>query len=126
MDSVIGSGALREMIIVRPDASNRYVGCHYANSIVTGNWEDFIVRELVAHIDRTYRTLATPASRGLAGHSMGGRGALYLASKYPNVYGALYALSSGRMAFEAFPPFDEARVRSNQAMHLTARFASRR
>ena len=39
---------------------------------------------------------------------MGGRGAFYLAMKYPGIYGAIYGLSSGRMAFEQFEPFDRA------------------
>jgi S-formylglutathione hydrolase FrmB len=37
---------------------------------------------------------------------MGGRGTLYLAMKYPGVYSAIYGLSSGRMAFEQFAPFN--------------------
>src|SRR5262245_6050110 len=108
MDTAIAARTIREMILVMPDVNNRYIGSHYVNSVVTGGWADFIARDLVAHIDTTYRTVKTPDGRGLAGHSMGGRGSFYLAMKYPGVYGATYGLSSGRMAFEQVEPFDKA------------------
>jgi S-formylglutathione hydrolase FrmB len=107
MDALIAAGTVREMIVVMPDAYNRYLGSHYANSVLNGNWADFISQELVRYIDATYRTVPSPSSRGLAGHSMGGRGTLYLAMKYPGVYSAIYGLSSGRMAFEQFAPFNK-------------------
>lgn len=82
------------MIIVMPDGSNRYGGSIYTNSVTTGNWEDYIVRDLVTFIDKNYRTLAYAHSRGIAGHSMGGYGALKIAMKHPDVFGAVYATSS--------------------------------
>src|SRR5690606_22074628 len=51
-------------------------------------------QDLVAHIDGNYRTLATPASRGLSGHSMRGYGTLRIGMKHPGVFGALFAMSS--------------------------------
>jgi enterochelin esterase-like enzyme len=85
----------REMIVVMPDAYNKYQGSWYANSPVTGNWEDFIVQELVQHVDTTYRTQPQVASRGMAGYSMGGVGAWMFAMRYPDIYGAVYSLSGG-------------------------------
>ncbi len=84
---------VREMIIVMPDAFTKYAGSMYSNSAVTGNWEAFIVHDLVSYIDSHYRTLPRPASRGLAGHSMGGYGTLRLAMKYPGVFSSVYAMS---------------------------------
>ena len=34
MHTLIASGTIREMIVVMPDVSNRYLGSHYANSAV--------------------------------------------------------------------------------------------
>jgi len=99
MDSLIKEGRIREMILVMPDVNNRFQGSHYVNSSTTGNWADFIALDLVQYIDATYRTLPHANGRGLAGHSMGGRGALYLAMSYPGVYSAIYGLSSGQMNF---------------------------
>lgn len=91
-DMAYAHGA-REMIIVMPDAFTKYSGSMYSNSVVTGNWEAFIVHDLVTYIDSHYRTLPRPASRGLAGHSMGGYGTLRLAMKYPGVFSSVYAMS---------------------------------
>lgn len=62
--------------------------------------EDFVVEEIVAHIDRRYRTLASPAHRGINGKSSGGYGALVLAMRHPDVFGGV-ASHSGDMFFEA-------------------------
>jgi len=94
-DSLVAAGAVREMIIVMPNERNRLLGSFYTNSSSAGGWEDFTVAELVSYIDDKYRTLATPRSRGIAGHSMGGFGTLYLAMRHAgDVYGAAYALSA--------------------------------
>jgi S-formylglutathione hydrolase FrmB len=50
------------------------------------NYEDYIVRDLVAHVDATYRTIATRDARGIGGLSMGGFGALMLAMRHPDVF----------------------------------------
>lgn len=82
-----------EMIIVMPDAKTNWGGSFYTNSSVTGNWEDFIVKDLVSYIDGKYRTLARPGGRGLAGHSMGGYGAIKLGMKHPEVYSVVYGIN---------------------------------
>jgi hypothetical protein len=102
MDSLIKKGIVKEMIIVQPDARHRHGGCQYANSSVSGNWADFIVKDLVEYIDHNYRTLAKPESRGLVGSSMGGRGVLDIALKSTEVYGVVYAMFPGQMGFRRF------------------------
>jgi S-formylglutathione hydrolase FrmB len=101
MDSLIQQNKIQPLLIVMPDADNAYWGGFYMNSATTGNWEDFIIRDLVQHIDTNYRTLAHASSRGIAGHSMGGFGALVLAMKHPEIFGATYALSPCCLAMEA-------------------------
>lgn len=93
LDSVFANEKANEMIVVTPDAYTRFQGSMYSNSITTGNWEDFIAKELVAYIDGHYRTLADAGSRGLAGHSMGGYGTLRIAQRNPAVFSAVYLLS---------------------------------
>jgi len=93
LDDAIARGGAREMIVVVPSGRNAYFGSFYANSPVTGGWEDFMAQELVTWVDTTYRTIPSPESRGIAGHSMGGYGAIMLAMKHADVFGALYALS---------------------------------
>jgi len=93
MDEMIKSGKVQEMIVVAPNGWNAYKGAFYTNSSVNGNWEDYIYRDLVQTVDAKYRTIARAESRGIAGHSMGGYGAITLAMKHPDVFGAVYALS---------------------------------
>jgi S-formylglutathione hydrolase len=91
-DRAVANGA-GEMIIVMPNAFTAFQGSMYSNSVATGDWEAYIARDLVAYIDAHYRTLATRVSRGLAGHSMGGYGAVRIGMKYPEVFSSLYSLS---------------------------------
>ena len=93
MDEMIKSGKIREMIVVAPNGRNAYQGAFYTNSTVTGNWEDYIYRDLVQSVDANYRTIARAESRGIAGHSMGGYGAMSLAMKHPDIFSVVYALS---------------------------------
>jgi S-formylglutathione hydrolase FrmB len=91
-DHAWANGA-HEMIIVMPDAFTKYQGSMYSNSAVIGNWEAFVTQDLISYIDEHYRTLASRASRGLAGHSMGGYGTLRLGMKYPAMFSSIYAMS---------------------------------
>lgn len=92
LDRALAGGA-SETIVVMPDAFTRYQGSMYSNSATIGNWEEYVATELVAYVDAHYRTVASAAGRGLAGHSMGGYGAVRIGMKHPEVYSSLYALS---------------------------------
>lgn len=93
LDRAFGQDGVKEMIVVMPDAYNTFQGSFYSSSVTIGNWERFVVEELVAAIDKRYRTIPNAASRGLAGHSMGGYGTLRIGMKYPRVFSSIYALS---------------------------------
>jgi enterochelin esterase-like enzyme len=83
-----------EFIVVTPSAYTLHKGSMYSSSPTTGDWERFIAEDLVAYMDNHYRTLPTRMSRGLAGHSMGGYGALRIGMKRADVFNALYLMSS--------------------------------
>lgn len=93
LDEGINSGRFGEMIVVMPDQRTNWFGSFYVNSTVTGNWEDFTAKELVAHIDKKYRTLAGVSNRAIAGHSMGGYGAITLGMKHPDVFSVVYGMN---------------------------------
>jgi len=93
VDDALAAGA-QDFILVMPDAFNKYSGSMYSNSPTIGDWESWIAKDLVSYIDANYRTLAQRESRGLSGHSMGGYGTLRIGMKAPEVFGALYAMSS--------------------------------
>jgi S-formylglutathione hydrolase len=93
LDKASAAGGTRDMILVMPNAYTRFQGSMYSSSVTTGDWEEFVAKELVAYVDSHYRTFPQAASRGLAGHSMGGYGAIRIGMKYPEVFSSIYALS---------------------------------
>ncbi|WP_299780777.1 alpha/beta hydrolase family protein [uncultured Formosa sp.] len=82
------------VIIVCPDG---YKTSWYFDSPVdsTMKYETYISKELVAKIDKTYNTSATKDGRAISGYSMGGHGALYLAFKHQDIWGAVASMSGG-------------------------------
>jgi S-formylglutathione hydrolase FrmB len=52
-------------------------------------WGLYSARDVVQHVDASFRTLTDPASRAVGGLSMGGHGALQLALTYPGVFGVV-------------------------------------
>ncbi len=56
-------------------------------------WETMNGGHLVAAVDGAFRTIPDRAHRAVAGESMGGIGAAYLASRYPDVFGAVGVFS---------------------------------
>ena len=94
IDSALTEGQTKGMIVVMPNAYNRFKGSMYSSSTTIGDWETFVAKELVTYIDSHYRTIPKAESRGLAGHSMGGYGTIRLGMKYPEVWSAIYMLSA--------------------------------
>jgi S-formylglutathione hydrolase len=99
-DESVGAGTIGEMIVVIPSGNHRLGGSFYVNSPVTGAWEDFIATDLVSYMDSNYRTLPSAESRGIAGHSMGGYGALNLGMLHPEVFSAVYSIAPGLFDLE--------------------------
>lgn len=83
-----------EMIIVCPDGNKT---SWYLDSPIDKEmrYETYVSKELVAEVDRTYRTRAERESRAITGLSMGGHGAFYLAFKHQEVWGAAGSMSGG-------------------------------
>jgi enterochelin esterase-like enzyme len=92
VEGAFAQGA-KEMIVVLPDSKTLHNGSMYSSSETTGDFEQFIARDLVAYIDAHYRTIPNRQSRGLVGHSMGGYGATRIGLKHSEVFGSLYVMS---------------------------------
>jgi enterochelin esterase-like enzyme len=92
IEGAFAKGA-HEMIVVLPDSKTLHNGSMYSSSVTTGDFENYVARDVVSYIDAHYRTMATRASRGLAGHSMGGYGATRIGMKHADVFGSLYIMS---------------------------------
>lgn len=92
IEGAFAQGA-NEMIVVLPDSKTLHNGSMYSSSVTTGDFENFIARDLVAYIDAHYRTIPDRLARGLVGHSMGGYGATRIGMKHSDVFGSLYIMS---------------------------------
>ena len=92
IEGAFAKGA-QEMIVVLPDSKTVYNGSMYSSSATTGDFENFIARDVVAYMDAHYRTIPKRTSRGLVGHSMGGYGASRIGMKHADVFGSLYIMS---------------------------------
>ncbi|QNA45342.1 alpha/beta hydrolase [Lacibacter sediminis] len=93
LDEAIKTGKMRPMIVVAPNSNSKLQGSFYTNSSVTGNWADYIGKDVVEYMDKNFRTIPDRKSRGLCGHSMGGNGALKLGMLFADTFSAVYALS---------------------------------
>jgi S-formylglutathione hydrolase FrmB len=82
------------MIIVCPDGG---YGSWYWDSPVDPafRYETYVSNELVTWIDSKYKTIKDRKGRGITGLSMGGHGALYLAFRHQDVFGAAGSMSGG-------------------------------
>ncbi len=94
IDSLIDVGEIGPMIIAMPNINTAYGGSFCINSELNGNYEDYIIQDIVPFVDSTYRTLANRNSRAIAGQSMGGFSAVYLSMKHPDVFGLVASHSS--------------------------------
>ena len=83
-----------EFIVVVPSTLTKMGGSMYSNSVTTGNFREFIARDLVEHMDKNYRTIANRGGRGLVGHSMGGYGTWVVGMTYPEVFDSIWAQSA--------------------------------
>ncbi len=85
MVPVAEAGKIPEMIVVGINGMKD----SFYNDSPDGKWpiESVIIKELIPHIDKTYRTLARRETRAIEGYSMGSYGAAHLGFKYPELFG---------------------------------------
>lgn len=89
-DRMIRDGEIQPLIIVLPQGEDGY----WVDQADGGpQWGRFVARELVAEVDRQFRTQPERDRRAIGGLSMGGHGALQIAMNYPTVFGVVGAHS---------------------------------
>lgn len=81
-------------IVVSPDANSGYWSDWYnAGSFGKPMYETFVIQQLIPLIDKRFRTIARRSHRAIFGISMGGYGAVMLAARHPDLFGAAASLS---------------------------------
>jgi S-formylglutathione hydrolase FrmB len=100
MDELITSGQIKPMIIAMPNATNNLGGSFYTdsyepgtNQVYAGRMQYFITDEVVHVVDSLFNTKKDREHRGIAGHSMGGYGALKLAMLRNDLFGSASSMS---------------------------------
>lgn len=86
-------GTLQDVVVVLLDVTPRAGHGATTHGPFEEMWGGLITDTLVPAIDRSVRTIASAAARGIAGHGFGGYGALSLVSRRPELFGAVYAMS---------------------------------
>jgi S-formylglutathione hydrolase FrmB len=83
-DSTITSPAA---IVVAPDGDcEPYRGGYWVNSALYGNFEDYVIQDVIAFVESEFRVIAEKDFRFITGQSMGGYGTAYLSLKYPELF----------------------------------------
>jgi hypothetical protein len=91
MNLALQSGLTQEVIVVVPDPFNTLnTWNHFVQSPVTGDWESYLAKDLVAYVDGHYRTLPSAESRGIVAEDYHGLPALLAAMNHPDVFSAVY------------------------------------
>jgi len=95
MDRLIEQGTIDKMIVVVVNGRNVLGEGFYVHSPAAGNWDRFLVRDVVRYVDKQYKTLPFRETRGIAGHATGATGALRIGMQFPDVFSAVYAVCPG-------------------------------
>ncbi|KAB7727581.1 esterase family protein [Rudanella paleaurantiibacter] len=92
--ALAGAVDAQGVIVVCPDGN---YGSWYFDSPVDASfrYETYLANELVNWVDTHYRTVKNRQGRAITGLSMGGHGALYLAFRHQDVFGAAGSMSGG-------------------------------
>jgi putative tributyrin esterase len=102
------SGAVPEFLVVAVDGGNSF----FVNA-PGGRYEDMVTKDLVAHVESTYRVVPGRKGRGLLGISMGGYAALHIAFDQPGLVAAVATHSA--MLLERIPSAEQGAGRWHMA-----------
>ena len=98
LDRLIGDGRMPPVVVAFPDCFTRLGGNQYVNSSAVGNWEDFLIGEMLPLVEGQFGCGGT-GRRGVFGKSSGGHGSLLHAMLHPDVWAAA-ASHSGDAGFD--------------------------
>jgi enterochelin esterase-like enzyme len=101
-DAAIREGKIPPMLVVFPNGLASSMWCDSKDGSVP--METIVIRDLLPHIDATFRTVAAREGRIIEGFSMGGYGAARLGFKYPQLFGAVSILAGGPLDLDFAGP----------------------
>jgi enterochelin esterase-like enzyme len=98
LDRLVDEHRMGPVVAVFPDCFTSLGGNQYINSASMGNWEDFLVDELIPEVERRFRVRKGRDHRAVFGKSSGGYGAIVHGLSRADAWGAV-ACHSGDMGF---------------------------
>lgn len=108
-NEAIRSEKIPPMLVVFPNGLATSMWCNSKDGRVP--METVVVKELVPHVDQTFRTVADRSGRIIEGFSMGGYGSGRLGVLYPEIFGTVSILAGGPLDLE----FQSPRAKGNFA-----------
>lgn len=78
----------------------------YADSATNGPRGEAFIRELIPHVDQTWRTVPHATARFVTGHSSGGWSSLWLQVTYPQEFGGVWSLAPDPVDFRDYQQVD--------------------
>ena len=107
-DELFATGGAPPCLLIWVDCWTSLGGSQFLDSAATGRYHTYLCDEIVPWVDASYRTLAAPEHRGIAGKSSGGYGAMVTPMLRPDLFGGL-ATHAGDALFETcyLPEFRE-------------------
>lgn len=130
VDAAMRQGRVPEAIYVFPNGG---MVSHYDYPALRSYGETALIKELIPHIDSTYRTIPKREGRGIEGFSAGGRGTARIMFKYPELFCSAAPIGGGHQ-FEKYIQEHEGRSQnppdmvfdqSDNTYDLARRYASR-
>jgi S-formylglutathione hydrolase FrmB len=108
LNELRAAGGLPEFLVVAVDGGNSF----FVNA-PGGRYEDLVTKDLVDHVEASYRVVPGRAGRALLGISMGGYAALHIAFDQPALVAAVATHSA--MLLEAVPSAEQGARRGQMA-----------
>jgi dipeptidyl aminopeptidase/acylaminoacyl peptidase len=108
-DAAIHEGKMPPVLVVFPNGLATSMWCDSKDGTVP--MEKVVIKELVSHVDATWRTVAKREARLIEGFSMGGYGAARLGLKFPDLFGGVSCLAGGPLDLD----FQGPRTKANPA-----------
>lgn len=100
LQNMIDTGYIHPMLVVGLDGQcEPFAGSMYTNSILYGNYEDYIIQEAIPFAESVLRTKNSPNYRCIMGFAMGGYGSMKLALKHNEVFAGI-ASYNGVLQFD--------------------------
>jgi enterochelin esterase-like enzyme len=107
MDNLLAQREIRSAIVVMPQGSpSRFATSTEYVDGPEGRWATYLTRDLVEHVDSTYRTVASRDGRAIAGLSEGAYGAMNLGLKSRGEFGVIGSFSGYFVEGANQPAFD--------------------